>query len=344
VKSDCDGSTIATQHGELVTRPSCGARTVVSSSARCASATVAIAACTGLGRGHGVDRTQRRALLVLRLCHRRRCVVHRRRGLVELLLRHVTLVGEWAQTLLGALREAMVGLGTADLLARDFGVGALRGDEPALAFERAARHADVGDRLVEREPVRHRVDLEQQIALAHEVVLVHRQLDDPAADRGSDVDDVGVDGRVVGRGTACSCSARLRRADHDDQRRRSAQRAARACPCLRWRPPRSQHDPSGPRQRRADHGDREVDEQLERQRLPEARAAEHHAGDDRAQHADQRAHEPGRKVRAGDGDRGRGRAATQDARRRKRREQGKSTAQLLHGLFRLRPSSSALSA
>ena len=45
-----------------------------------------------------------------------------------------------------------------------------------------------------------RVDLEQQVALGNLDVLGDRHVDDPSADRGRDMDDVGIDRRVIGRG------------------------------------------------------------------------------------------------------------------------------------------------
>jgi hypothetical protein len=71
--------------------------------------------------------------------------------------------------------------------------------ETALRLESGLCNLQIGACLIDGELVGHRVNLEEQGALGHVDVFLDRNVDDPAADFGRDMDDVGIDARVIGR-------------------------------------------------------------------------------------------------------------------------------------------------
>jgi hypothetical protein len=174
-----------------------------------------------------------------------------------------------------------------------------------LRVERCSRDLEIRRRLIQREPVGHRIDLEQQIACANGVVFMNRQPDHTAADRRCDMDDVGIDGRIVGRRTLLVPVGHRRgdRAAGCDQRCRDGQ-GAPARPCRQalgfdgHRPIHAAHA-----ERRTGDSRGTADQQRQRQTRQHAARGQHGARGQRSDDADQRASQPGGEVRAGDRDR-----------------------------------------
>ena len=91
-------------------------------------------------------------------------------------------------------------IGALRLVVGDRRRGSLRGQHAAPRLQGRLGEFKIGLCLLDRVLIGDRVDLEQQVALGNLGVLCDRQLDDPSADRGRDMDDVGIDRRVIGRG------------------------------------------------------------------------------------------------------------------------------------------------
>ncbi len=153
VKRLCAGATISpVVMPSPTTMPSCGARTVVSSSCRCAMASAGRASPDrGFGRGFGIHQLLGGGAALPGLQHGSRSVTHGHVGLVDLLLRDVTFVAERAQPRRGALGERVVFFGGLDVVGRDGGVRALGEQHAPARLELRAGDLEVGARLRDQE-------------------------------------------------------------------------------------------------------------------------------------------------------------------------------------------------
>jgi hypothetical protein len=79
------------------------------------------------------------------------------------------------------------------LVGRDYRGRTLGRQHAPLCFELRFGDIQVSCGLLDGQSIRKRIDLEQKVARAHTGVLGNRELNDAAADRRCDMNDIGID-------------------------------------------------------------------------------------------------------------------------------------------------------
>ena len=246
----------------------------------------------GLGVGNGLARL---VGLQLRLLQRDLRGALRRARLVDLLRGDEALPEQRLQPPQRARSESPLRLGAADAAFGGTGLGGLRrdlvGSQGKLRLQAAHRRAS----LVHPHSVRFRVDPEHHVALAHRLVVAHVELDDPAADVGRQVDEVGLQIGIVSAWPLID-PARCEDYGHQeaDQRDEADQDAER----LSKSQHRSVTEPEQPGKQRGRDREARVGQQRGDDVVVDAGQREDLPADDCGDNADCRAQHPGREVGA----------------------------------------------
>ena len=214
--------------------------------------------------------------------------------LIDLFGRHKTASKQRLHPIQSAHREFEFGLGGVDPGRSGSGSGSLRRNlacrDGELCFQRL--HISAG--LIHAKLVRLWVDLEEHLAFLDLLIVEHVECDDAAAYLRRHIDDVRLNGGVIGarpfiRSTGYEHSSD----DDDDQRDKADEDAQQSADCRHWSMTEHKEpdEPSGG-QRQTDIGQQRGDDVL-----ADANDHENLPDDDRGNDARHRAQHPGRKIR-----------------------------------------------
>jgi len=145
------------------------------------------------GSGFRVDCAICGGFLFLCLNKFRRGVLFCDLRLVELLLRHVPFGCQGTKSFQRASRQVMVLSGVFCLVGGDYRGRTLGRQHASLCFELRFGDIQVSCGLLDGQSIRKRIDLEKKVARGHTGVLGNRELNNAAADRRCDMNDIGID-------------------------------------------------------------------------------------------------------------------------------------------------------